>query len=333
MRFALVAAAIVFAATVTSAPLARAGTQRGAIVSETISVQSQSAKLVGTLLLPAGRGPFPVALIIGGSGPVDRDGNNNAGLHSDAYKLLAEGLAQRGVATLRYDKRGVGASTNKKSEDAIRFDDYVDDALAFAKHLEADKRFSRVAIIGHSEGSLIGLVASRRDPRVSAFVSLEGPGRTVAAVIEEQIRAQGAPESIMDEIEAYDKSLIAGTIVPSPDPRLAALYRPSVQPYLISEYRHDPSAEIAKLKIPVLIVQGTTDLQVSVLDAQLLARAKPDARLSIIDGMNHLLRDAPPDRQANIATYNAWTTPLDAAVIPAVAKFLLDQSHRVQSGS
>lgn len=330
MRLPLVAAAILFATTGMAAPLS-SGTD--SVVTETMSAQARHAKLVGTLMMPTGSGPFPVALIIGGSGPVDRDGNSRAGFHSDLYKLIAEGLVKRGIATLRYDKRGVGASTTTQSEDAIRFDDYIDDALTFAKRLESDKRFSRVAIIGHSEGSLIGLVASRRDPHVSAYVSLEGPGRSVAAIIEEQVRAQGAPPYIIDEVEDYDKSLLAGTIVPSPDPQLAAIFRPSVQPYLISEYRHDPAVEIAKLKIPALIIQGTTDLQVDVQDAKLLAQANPRARLTIIDGMNHILRDAPSDRQANYATYSEPALPLSPQVVPTIADFLLHQSHRVQSGS
>jgi uncharacterized protein len=280
-------------------------------------------KLAGTLTIPAGQGPFPVALIIAGSGPVDRDGNEGQVVKTDAYKLLAAGLAAHGIATLRYDKRGVGASPTSQSEDQLRFDDYVDDAVVLTHYLETRKEFSSVSIIGHSEGSLIGMIAAQRDSNVKALVSLEGAGRDVATVIEEQVRAQGAPPQIVSEVAAYDKLLLAGETVPSPDPLLHDLFRPSVQPYLISEYRYDPAAEIAKLKIPVLIVEGTTDLQVGAADANRLAAADPQAKLVVVSGMNHMLRDVPANQQQNFATYVKPALPLDPKLVPAIAAFLL----------
>lgn len=280
------------------------------------------ARLSGTLTIPSGSGPFPVALIVAGSGPVDRDGNGG-GMRSDAYKLLAAGLAAHGIATLRYDKRLVGASYAPQTEADTRFDNFVDDAVALTHYLESLKQFSSVSIVGHSEGSLIGILAAQRDPNVKALVLLEGAGRDLATVLEEQIRAGGAPPQIASEVDAYDKLLLAGKTIPSPDPLLWALFRPSVQPYLISEYRYDPAGEIAKLKIPILIVQGTTDLQVSLTDANRLAAADPQAKLVVVQGMNHMLRDAPADRQQNIATYLNPSLPLDAKVVPAIAAFLL----------
>ncbi len=280
------------------------------------------ARLSGTLTIPSGAGPFPVALIIAGSGPVDRDGNGG-GMTSDAYKLLAAGLAAHGIATLRYDKRLIGASYAPQSEADLRFDDFVDDAVALTHYLESLKQFSSVSIIGHSEGSLIGILAAQRDPNVKALVLLEGAGRDLATVLEEQMRAGGAPPQMTSEVDAYDRLLLAGKTIPSPDPLLWALFRPSVQPYLISEYRYDPAGEIAKVKVPVLIVQGTTDLQVSLIDANRLAAADPQAKLLVVEGMNHMLRDAPADRQQNIATYANPALPLDARLVPAIATFLL----------
>ncbi|MDQ2866370.1 MAG: alpha/beta fold hydrolase [Candidatus Eremiobacteraeota bacterium] len=287
-----------------------------------VSVAIPGASLSGTLTLPEGSGPFPVALIIAGSGPIDRDGNSAGGITSDAYKLLAHGLASHGIATLRYDKRGVGSSVVTMAESQLRFDDFVNDALAWTHFLEKDRRFRRVAIVGHSEGSLIGMVAAQRDPNVAAFVSLEGPGRRLSDIIEEQIRASGASQQIVDEVVSADKLLVAGEPVPSPDPQLAALFRPSVQPYLISEYKYDPAVEIAKLTIPVAIVQGTTDIQTGVVDAKRLAAADKRAKLDLIDGMNHMLRDAPVDRIQNLATYSEPSLPLDTRLLPMLATFL-----------
>jgi uncharacterized protein len=289
---------------------------------EPVTVSIPVGTLSGTLMLPDGNGPFPVALIIAGSGPTDRDGNSAMGIHNDIYKKLAQGLAAQGIATLRYDKRMIGASTATQTESELRFDDYVDDAVKLTAWLENDKRFSSVAIIGHSEGSLIGILAAQRDPRVSKFVSLEGAGRNLGAILNEQVTANPAnPPAVVEEVERINASLLAGKTIDNPDPQLYALYRPSVQPYLISEYKYDPPKELAKLTIPVLIVQGSTDIQISATDAKLLAAAEPKARLVTIEGMNHVLVDAPPDRSANAATYTQ-TLPLSAALVPALVQFL-----------
>ncbi|HEX8806495.1 MAG TPA: alpha/beta hydrolase, partial [Candidatus Aquilonibacter sp.] len=216
----------------------------------------------------------------------------------------------------------IGASSDSQPEADLRFDDYVDDALKLTAWLEHDSRFSSVSIIGHSEGSLIGMLAAQRDPRVSKFVSLEGAGRNLATIIDEQVRANSNnPPAIVEEVESINASLLAGKTVPSPNPQLAALFRPSVQPYLISEYKYDPAKELAKLTIPVLIIHGTTDIQVSATDAKLLAAADPKARFVSIEGMNHVLVDAPADRNANAATYTQ-TLPLSAALVPAIVQFL-----------
>jgi uncharacterized protein len=288
-----------------------------------VTVPVSVGQISGTLMLPGGSGPFPVALIIAGSGPTDRNGNSSM-LKSDVYKKLAQGLAERSIATLRYDKRGIGESHVKQTESEVRFDDFIDDALALTAFLEHDKRFNSVSIIGHSEGSLIGMVAAQRDPHIHAFVSLEGAGRNLATIIDQQIRANpNNPPEIVKEVESINASLLAGKTVPNPNPMLAALFRPNVQPYLISEYKYDPAKEIAKLTIPVLIVHGTTDIQVSAADADALAAADPKAKLVVIDGMNHILVDAPTDRAQNIATYSDPSLPLTAKLVPTIAAFLL----------
>jgi len=291
---------------------------------EAVSVSIPSGKLAGTLMLPDGAGPFPVALIIAGSGPTDRNGNSPPLVTVSAYQKLAQGLAARGIATLRYDKRSIGASAVTQPESDVRFDDFVDDALALTALLERDNRFTSVAIIGHSEGSLIGIVAAERDPRVSALVSLEGAGRNLATIIDEQIQQNpNNPPALVNEVKAINASLLGGKTVSNVDPLLAAMYRPSVQPFVISEFRYDPAREIAKLTIPVLIVHGSTDVQVSAKDAQALEAADPSARVLNVPGMNHVLIDAPADWKANISTYSNADAPLSAPLVPGIAGFLL----------
>jgi len=166
------------------------------------------------------------------------------------------------------------------------------------------------------------MLVAQRDPDVKSVVSIAGSGRNAAVVINEQVRAGGAPQQIVAEVVAINASLSAGKTVASPDPQLAALFRPSVQPYLISWYKYDPAAEIAKLSIPVLIVQGTHDIQVTEADARMLAAADRHAQLLLIPGMNHVLRDAPAERAGNVATYNEPQLPLDPHMVEAVATFL-----------
>lgn len=315
-----VAKLILFVATLIVAPSAFAG--------EPASLQTPTGTLHGTLEMPGRPGPLLVALLHAGSGPTDRDGNNPVG-RNDGLKLLAEGLARHGIATLRFDKRGVGASRSAApAEVDLRFETYIDDAVAWIGRLRRDPRFSGLAVVGHSEGALIGTVAATRTP-VDAVVVVSGAGRPAADVVVEQLAMRLASQpGVLEQARRIVEELKAGRTVPDVDPGLAALFRPSVQPYLISWFRYDPAREIARLKIPVLIVHGTTDLQISVDDARALARARPGARLRIIDGMNHVLRLAPSEVPANLETYNNPALPLAPGLIETLATFLDQSRHR-----
>ena len=239
-------------------------------------LETPTGTLFGTLELPEGAAPYPVALLIAGSGPTDRNGNSAllAG-HNNSLKMLAEALAARGIASLRYDKRGIGDSAKAATdESALRFETYIADAVLWAKQLQGDARFSRLTIIGHSEGALIGAVAAR-EVGARAFVSLAGVGRPAPDVLLGQLRAS-LPPDLMQRAEEIIRDLRAGTTVETVPAELQVLFRPSVQPYLISWFRYDPATEIKKLEMPVLIAQGTTDIQVSVEDAK---RPSPPAPL------------------------------------------------------
>ncbi|TAK17076.1 MAG: alpha/beta fold hydrolase [Acidobacteria bacterium] len=273
--------------------------------------------------MPAVSYKVPVVLIIAGSGPTDRNGNSGAQVKGNTYAMLADALAARGIATVRYDKRGIAASRPAGPPEVdMRFEIGVADASAWIEKLRNDTRFTSVTVAGHSEGSLVGMLAARQ-ARADGYVSIAGIARRASDVLRTQTQPQLASMPALAEAnESILKSLEAGKTVDTVPPALFALYRPSVQPYLISWFRYLPSAEIAMLKRPALILQGTTDIQVAVDEARALAAAKPDATLKIIDGMNHLLKTAPADRAANIATYANAELPLVADVPDAIAAYV-----------
>lgn len=284
-----------------------------------ITLHTPTGSIFGTLSLPASAPPYPAVLIIAGSGPTDRDGNVGSQIRSDAYKMLAAALAKDGIASVRYDKRGIAASASvTQSESDVRFPMYVDDAVAWVKMIAADKRFSSVTIAGHSEGALIGTVAAQDAP-VHALVLLEGAGRPAPAVLREQFK-RNLPPALDAQADDVLTQLQAGHTVANTPPELAALFRPSVQPYLISWFKYDPAMELAKVRVPVTIVQGTGDIQVTMADANALEAAAPSAKLIVVNGMNHMLKYAPDhsSMQAVMRGYADPSLPIMPQVVSAV---------------
>ncbi|USX28629.1 lysophospholipase [Oxalobacteraceae bacterium OTU3CINTB1] len=278
--------------------------------------------LYGTELIPGGGAKVPVVLLHSGSGPTDRDGNSEAAsLLNNSLRMLAESLAQQGIATVRYDKRGVASSAGLvKEESDLRLDSYVDDAVVWMRQLRADKRFSKVVMAGHSEGALIALVACQR-AKADACVSISGPGHPLADILRDQLKPK-LPPALAGANERVLVALEQGKAVEDVPPELMMLYRPSVQPYLISSFKTDPRKAIAALKMPVLIAQGTTDIQVAVKEAQALSEAAPSAKLVTIEGMNHVLKMVPADPAAQRASYSDPNLPLAPQLSEAVAAFV-----------
>lgn len=292
-------------------------------VATPVALPSQPAPLHGTLLAP--ENPRAVAVILPGSGPTDRDGDSPLGVSGGTYRLLAEALAEQGIATLRADKRGIGesAAAGGASEADLRFSHYVEDARAWAR--EAASRTGRPCawLIGHSEGALVALAATEGGAdRLCGLVLLSGAGRPARVILEEQLGPQ-LPEPMRTQAFHALAELEAGRLVQDTPPELAALFRPSVQPYLISWFGLDPARLIAAWDGPVMIGQGLTDIQTTETDARTLAAARPDAKLVLWEGVNHLLKVAPADRAANLATYGDPTLPLAPGVADDIAGFIL----------
>jgi alpha-beta hydrolase superfamily lysophospholipase len=289
-----------------------------------VALPARPAPLHGTLLQPEGEA-HAVAVILPGSGPTDRDGNSpQFGIAAQPYRLLAEALAEQGIATVRIDKRGIGESAAAASSEAdLRFGDMAADARAWAT--EAARRAGRPCawLIGHSEGALVALAAVETpDDKVCGLILLSGAGRPAGVVLREQLRAQ-LPPALMEQTDVALTELEAGRTVAGV-PGLEALFRPSVQPYLISWLALDPAALAAGYAGPILIGQGTTDIQTGMADAAALAAAQPNARLVRFEGVNHVLKAAPADRARNVATYGDASLPLAPGVAEAVAAFILE---------
>ena len=259
-----------------------------------------------------------LAIIISGSGPTDRDGNNIS-LKSDYLKMLAEGLQKNQISTYRYDKRGVGKSVGDlKGGNEIKFSDYINDVISIIKHFKDSKKFREVVVIGHSEGALIGMIASQSI--ADRFISIAASGEDYLTLIERQLSFQ--PEYIKAMSTPIIEKLKNKKLVDSVPPLLNSLFRSDVQPYLIDASSFDPVEEISKLNMPILIIQGGTDIQIEVSDALILHKAAKNSKLEIIDGMNHVFRQASDNRLLNLQTYGNPELPIDNNMVNIISKFI-----------
>ena len=297
-----------------------------AVVLATGAVADESRIRVGSidawLSMPSGMERPPVALLIAGSGSTDHDGNGPQ-VKPATLKKLSDALVARGIATLRYDKRGAGGwkPDYGKPED-FRFKDYVDDAAALVAHLRATAKFSKVIVIGHSEGGLVGILTARRIP-VDRLVLLAVAARKQGDLLKAQLEKKLPPDKFAAVAKAID-AIMAGEIVDPPPPGLAI--PPSLQPGLASAFTEDPIAPLQKIEEPILIVAGGKDSQLARLDFLALTTAAFAAKTLWLPKMNHVLVDVSDDAD-DLAAYNQPDRPLDADMSAAVGDFILGTAH------
>jgi uncharacterized protein len=314
----LIAATVVLAAALAAA--------NAAPVQSFVEAPGPSGPLKGTMLAPASDGA-PMMLVIPGSGPTDRDGNNPLGVKAATYKLLAEGLAARGIGTVRIDKRGMFASSMAVANgNDVTIDDYVTDVGAWIASIRKQTGAPCVWVLGHSEGGLVALAAAQKLPDICGLVLVSTGGRPLGEVLRMQLRANPANAPVLDQAMAAIDSLEAGkhVDVTGMNPALMPLFAPQVQGFLISVFSYDPAKLISTIAKPVLILQGERDLQVSVADAERLKQAAPQAKLVLLPNTNHVLKTVmTDDRRANGATYMDPSLPLAPGVVDAVANFVV----------
>ncbi|MBR7801560.1 alpha/beta hydrolase [Undibacterium fentianense] len=307
---------------------------RAEFIQSSIVIGEGANTLYGSLLIPAHKTKPAVVLILSGSGPTDRDGNSPAlPGKNNGLKMLAEELVIAGFASVRFDKRGIGESfaAGMREED-LRFQTYVNDVKKWIQTLNRDARFSGVIVFGHSEGATLGLLAVQQlmqekqseqegSNAVKSYVSIAGPAQSAAKILRMQLADKLPPdlakinETILSRLEKSE------TVADIPAP-LLALYRPSVQNYLISWFPIVPTDIIKKLTIPTAVFQGDTDIQVGVAQAIQLAQAQPKAELHIIKGMNHIMKTVPADTTLQVASYSDPNMVLDAIFLKKLIQFL-----------
>lgn len=288
------------------------------------TIRNAGLELSGTLTIPRGATtPVPVVVIIAGSGPTDRNGNSMMGIRPNSYAQLAWRLAERGIASLRYDKRALPGTKGTVDIAKLTLADFASDARAAADSLARDRRFSKVYLLGHSEGASLALLAAHDDSVVAGVVSVSGLGRPLTVVIREQLSRQFDSATLARYDIAMAQYLRGETPQDVPS-ALGMLFVPINQHFMTSLMSFDPPAAIRAVRQPVLIVQGDHDLQITVADAERLKGARPDAQLVVVPMANHVLKQtAETTVAAQMPLYQNPAAPIMPEVVNAIAGWIL----------
>lgn len=296
-----------------------------ALVESYLQAPGPKGALKGTMLAPE-KAKSPTVLIIPGSGPTDRDGNNPLGIKGAPYKLLAEGLAAKGIASVRIDKRGMFGSRRAIADpNAVTIADYAADVHNWIKVVRKETGAQCVWVAGHSEGGLVALASSKSPDDTCGLILLASPGRPVGEVLREQVKANLAGTPLLKQAMLGVGALEKGQHVDARGmhPALLQLFRPEIQDFMISMMATDPGKLAAGFHKPILIVQGQRDIQVSVADAEHLKQAAPHAKLVLVPGASHILKTvSSTDRAAAMVAYTKPNLPLAPGVVDEIAGFI-----------
>ena len=288
--------------------------QEGSFIEDDIKINSL---IDGTLLIPKHIEKPELVIIIADSGPTDRNGNQNF-LKNNSLKKLATAITNKGVATFRYDKRIVKQIRQGNVDLSITLDDFVTDAKSVIAHFKTTNQFSKIYVAGHSQGSLVGMLAAENS--IDGFISLSGAGKDFGDVIIEQIN--NTARQFIDDTKRVVKTLKAGKTTTDYPAQLGAIFNIETQPFIISWLKYNPTEIISTLEIPILIINGTKDLQVSENEAKLLANANTSATLKLIENMNHVLFIIEGDDLENSKSYNEAFRKISSELIDSIVTFI-----------
>ena len=284
------------------------------IKSEEILIKNNEIELPGTLTFTSEK--TPLLIWIHGSGNVDRNGNQRPYVKANYIKQFRDSVNQQGIAFFSYDKRTANQKNMPILKKGVLFDSFISDAQKVISHFKNNKRFSEIILIGHSQGSLIAMLASKKSNK---YISLSGPSNSIDQKIVEQMRAKNP--LIVNTLQEHFKELKETGEIKNVDPTLVTMFNPQNTPFFKSWMKHNPSEEIKKLKIPVLIINGTKDLQVTIEDAKTLHKFSLKSELVIIENMNHVLKHIDKDDD-NMKSYFSADFPLSDKLIKTVVSFV-----------
>ena len=297
-------------------------------------------KLAGTLTLPNGPGPFPVALMITGSGTQDRDETIEG---HKPFLLIADALTRKGVAVLRVDDRGAGGSEAGKTIQSVTSADFATDVEAGVAFLRARKDIdpARVGLIGHSEGGLIAPMVAAKDPRIAFVAMIGAPGVNGERVMLSQTRAlmlaHGVPAAQVDAASTQNRAAF-DLVKAEPDPavskaKLVALLQAGGVPEAAAQGKAtilslpwmryflnaDPLPALQALKCPVLDVNGGQDLNIvpaiNLPPIRAALAQNSDATVRELPGLNHLLQTVPPGQAPGYGAIEETMAPAALALI------------------
>lgn len=319
---------------------------------------ASGVKLAGTLTMPRGGGPFPAAVMISGSGPQDRD---ETILGHKPFLVIADYLARHGIAVLRVDDRGVGGSTGAALRTTLN--DQAGDVLAGVAFLKTRKEIDpqRIGVIGHSEGGIVGPLAASQSADIRFVVMLAGTGVTGEQVVYRQrelaLRAAGAPDAAIAQIRARTELILNAVKSENDENAAAAKIRaawPSLRetvpegqradadtalnaeiqlfnsPDIRSLLFYDPADALRKLRVPVLALNGSRDLQVppdqniAPIRAALTAAGNKDFTVTEMPGLNHLFQTC---KQCTIAEYATLEETFSPAALQVIGDWIAAHAH------
>lgn len=297
------------------------GNSQNGVLSEDILITNDSILLPGTLTYHANLKKQPLVIFVHGSGNVDRNGNQ-AGVNMNASYIqqLSDSLVSKNIAFYRYDKRSSTASNIPFMMKDLHFEAFIEDVNLAIDHFKMDKRFSSIVLIGHSQGALVAMMANL--DAVDKYISIAGPSTSIDRTLIDQVRARNG-DSLANIVSSHVKELKATGGIAEVDPNLMSIFNKPTQPFMASWMTYDPSEEIKKLRIPILILNGDKDLQVAVADAEALHKAQPNSKLIIIKNMNHVLKTIVDDYD-NFISYSKPDFPLSSQLVAAISMFIKD---------
>jgi hypothetical protein len=283
------------------------------IISEEIMIKNDSIELPGTLSYA--KENSPLIIWIHGSGNVDRNGNQGSIVKANYIQKFRKAVNANDIAFFSYDKRTANPK-NFKFLKGIIYEDLANDAKIVVSHFKNDNRFSEIILIGHSQGSLTAMLASEG---IDKYISIAGSSTSIDKTIVAQISKQSKP--LGESAKAHFKELLETGDIKQVNPFLVSVFAKQNLKFIASWAKYNPSKEIQKIKIPILIINGDKDLQVKMNDAQKLHNANTSSILSIISKMNHVLVEIENDSD-NLKSYYSSDFKQSKKLVTTIVNFI-----------